>query len=104
MAGTAIRCGDLVVVSLAAANRDPAAYDAPDEFRLDRPNARTHVAFAQGPHACLGAQLARMETRAALDAVLDLLPDVELVEPPVPAGVIFRKPFAVRARWSVLDH
>ncbi|MCB0997787.1 MAG: cytochrome P450 [Acidimicrobiales bacterium] len=104
LAGTAIRCGDLVVVSLAAANRDPAAYDAPDEFRLDRPNARTHVAFAQGPHACLGAQLARMETRAALDAVLDLLPDVELVEPPVPAGVIFRKPFAVRARWSVLDH
>lgn len=101
LAGASIHRGDFVVVSLAAANRDPTAYEAPDEFRLDRHNARTHVAFAQGPHACLGAQLARMETRAALDAVLDLLPDVTLVEPPVTAGVIFRKPVAVHARWSV---
>jgi cytochrome P450 len=101
LAGASIRRGDLVIVSLAAANRDPAAYDEPDEFRLDRANGRSHVTFAQGPHACLGAQLARMETRAALDAVLDLLPDVELVEPPVTAGVIFRKPVAVHAHWSV---
>lgn len=98
-----MRCGDLVIVSLAAANRDPAVFESPDEFRLDRANGRSHVAFAQGPHACLGAQLARMETRAALDAVFDLLPDVELVEPPVTAGVIFRKPVAVHARWSVVD-
>jgi cytochrome P450 len=101
LAGASIREGDFVVVSLAAANRDPTVYEAPDEFRLDRPNARSHVAFAQGPHACLGAQLARMETRAALDAVLDGLPDIELVEPPTTAGVIFRKPVSVHARWSV---
>lgn len=100
LAGARVRAGDLVVVSLAAANRDPAVYDEPDEFRLDRQNGRTHVAFAQGPHACLGAQLARMETRAALDAVLDLLPGIELVDQPVTAGVVFRKPVALHARWS----
>ncbi|MFN8021155.1 MAG: cytochrome P450 [Acidimicrobiales bacterium] len=100
LGGARVRTGDFVVISLAAANRDPAVYDQPDEFRLDRGNGRTHVAFAQGPHACLGAQLARMEARAALDAVLDLLPGVELIEPPVTSGVIFRKPVSVHARWS----
>lgn len=100
VAGAHIGAGDLVVVSLAAANRDPAVYDDPDAFRLDRANARTHVAFAQGPHACLGAQLARMETRAAIDAVLDQLPGLELVEPSTVAGTIFRKPVALRVRWS----
>ncbi len=98
--GAHVGAGDLVVVSLAAANRDPVVYDEPDEFRLDRANARTHVAFAQGPHACLGAQLARIETRAAVDAVIDLLPDVHLVETSRVAGVIFRKPIELRVRWS----
>jgi cytochrome P450 len=98
--GQLVRHGDLVVVSLAAANRDPAAYPDPDRFDVRRSNARTHVAFAQGPHACIGAQLARMETRAALNAVLDQLPGIELAEPVDTRGVVFRKPLAVRARWS----
>jgi len=89
-----------VAVSLAGANRDPAVYDSPDEFRLDREHLRTHVAFAQGPHACIGAQLARLETRAAIEAVLDGLHDLELVEPSEVAGTIFRKPVALRVRWS----
>ena len=98
--GARIVAGDLVVVSLAAANRDPAVYERPDEFLIDRANARTHVAFAQGPHACLGAQLARMETRAALDAVLDQLHDLHLVVPSEVVGTIFRKPVTLRVRWS----
>jgi cytochrome P450 len=98
--GARIAAGDLVVVSLAAANRDPAVFDAPDEFRLDRPNGRGHVAFAQGPHACLGAQLARMETRAALEAVLDGLPALELAASSDVVGTIFRKPAALHVRWS----
>ncbi len=102
LGGVRIAAGDLVIVSLAAANRDPAVYDDPDAFRLDRADARTHVTFAQGPHACIGAQLARIEARAALDAVLDLLPGIELVEPPVTAGVVFRKPVAVQSRWSAV--
>ena len=101
LAGAHVRAGDLVVVSLAAANRDPAVYDDPDAFRLDRANARTHVAFAQGPHACLGAQLARMETRAAIDAVLDQLHDLELVEPSAVAG--HDLPQAGRAARALVD-
>jgi cytochrome P450 len=99
VAGKTIRRGDLVVVSLAAANRDPAVYADPDRYDVRRTNARTHLAFAQGPHACIGAQLARMETRAALDAVLDLLPDVRLVEPVDTSGLVFRKPRRVSVRW-----
>jgi len=94
-----IEKGGLVIVSLAAANRDPAAFPDPDALLLDRPNVRSHLTFAQGPHACIGAQLARLEARAALQAVLDLLPGIELIEPPTTTGVVFRKPLAVRARW-----
>ena len=99
VAGQHVRSGDLVIVSLAAANRDPAVYAMPDRFDLSRANARTHLAFAHGPHACIGAQLARMETRAALIAVLDLLPGIELAEPVEVQGLVFRKPQAVHARW-----
>lgn len=99
VAGQHVRAGDLVVVSLAAANRDPSVYALPDRFDVARANARSHLAFAQGPHACIGAQLARMETRAAVLAVLDLLPGAELVEPVEIQGLVFRKAQAVSVRW-----
>ncbi len=101
--GASIRERDLVIVSLAAANRDPQHFPDPDRFNLRRLNARSHVTFAQGPHACIGAQLARLETRAALNAVLDSLPDIELVGPVDTTGVIFRKPVALNATWAVTD-
>ena len=73
--GTAeIRRGDLVTVSIAGANRDPAVFADPDRFDLHRANARQHWSFAVGPHFCVGAQLARAEARAALDALLEQLP------------------------------
>ncbi len=97
--GASIRERDLVIVSLAAANRDPQHFPDPDRFDLRRANNRGHVTFAQGPHACIGAQLARLETRAALNAVLDLLPGIELVGPVETTGVIFRKPVALNATW-----
>ena len=78
LGGARIARGDLVIVSLTAANRDPAAYPDPDTFAIARLDARTHVAFAQGPHACVGLHLARLETLAALDAVLDGWPDLRL--------------------------
>ncbi len=99
LAGAEIRRGDLVIVSLAGANRDPAAFTDPDRFDLARSSARTHVAFAHGPHACIAAQLARLQTRAAVHAVIDLLPDVELVGEVTVAGVIFRKPVELRVTW-----
>jgi len=99
LAGAQIHERDLVIVSLAAANRDPAHYPDPDRFDVRRHNSRSHVAFAQGPHACIGAQLARLEARAAIRAVLDLLPAVELAAPVQTTGVIFRKPVALHVRW-----
>ena len=65
LGGATIRRGDLVIVSLTAANRDPATFPDPDRFDIARPNARSHLAFAQGPHACVGLHLARLETLSA---------------------------------------
>ena len=71
LGGVAIPTGVKVAFSLASANRDERSYDAPDEFRLDRPSARDHLAFGGGPHVCPGASLARLEGRVALDVFLD---------------------------------
>ncbi|BCI92350.1 hypothetical protein NIIDMKKI_75560 [Mycobacterium kansasii] len=54
-----------------AANRDPAHFDAPDEFRLDRPISKGHMSFGKGIHFCLGAPLARLETATVLRMLLD---------------------------------
>ena len=85
--------GDLVSISLLAANRDPDLFEDPDRFDIGRANARQHVTFVQGPHGCLGLHLTRMETVAAINAVLDTYPDVRLVPDAstAPAGFIFRK-------------
>lgn len=97
-----IQAGDLVRVSLLAANRDPSHYPDPDRFDLQRSNAGDHLAFVQGPHACIGAHLARVETRAALAAVFDLLPDltVDSEATAAPTGLIFRKPEQLTVTWS----
>lgn len=100
VAGQAIAAGDLVVVSLAAANRDPDVFADPDRFDVRRPNARAHLAFAQGPHVCLGATLARLQARAAVAAVLELLSGVRLLTPTSAAGVVFRKPLALDVGWE----
>jgi cytochrome P450 len=101
LGGADIPKGDLVVVSLTAANRDPATFDSPDTFDPSRPNARAHLAFAQGPHACVGLHLARLETQSAVGAALDGWPGLRLdagVTPPT--GVVFRKPRKLPVRWD----
>lgn len=105
LGGASIARGDLVTVSLAGANRDPEVFEDPDRFDMLRGNAPLHISFVPGPHACLGMHLARLETIAAVEAVLDLLPDAELdpSRSSAPAGLVFRKPPAVFARWSVND-
>lgn len=67
----AIPTGAKVAFGLASANRDGDAYDAPDEFRLDRPRPKDHLAFGGGPHVCPGAALARLEGRVALEVFLE---------------------------------
>jgi cytochrome P450 len=69
--GIDISAGCKVVFGVASANRDERFYQAPEEFRLDRPDPRQHVAFGGGPHVCPGASLARMEARIALQVFLD---------------------------------
>lgn len=69
--GVAIPAGVKVGFGIASANRDERIYSDPDEFRLDRENARDHVAFGGGPHVCPGASLARLEGRIALEVFLD---------------------------------
>ncbi|MCR6485584.1 cytochrome P450 [Amycolatopsis sp. OK19-0408] len=99
LAGASIARGDLVTVSLTAANRDPAVFEDPDVFDPGRPNLRKQLAFAHGPHFCLGADLARLETRIAVETVLDRLPGITLAEPAAVSGLVFRKPGGVHARW-----
>ena len=101
VAGEAVGRGDLVVVSLAGANRDPEIFDDPDVFDVHRVNARRHLAFAQGPHTCIGLHLARLEARCAVQEVLTL--DGLALDPArstAPTGLVFRKPAAVWATWS----
>jgi cytochrome P450 len=98
--GARVRRGDLVRVSITAANRDPAVFAKPDEFDLRRP--RRHLAFAHGPHVCLGVHLARLEARVALGTLLRRLPRLRL-DPAHPAevtGLVFRKPRTLMVRFD----
>lgn len=81
IAGVRIGRGEPVVAVLAAANRDPRAFTEPD--RLDVTATRTgHLGFAHGPHFCLAAPLARVQTHVALGALLRRYPDLAAVDQP----------------------
>jgi len=63
-----------------AANRDPRRFEAPDEFRIGRPNGKEHIAFGRGNHACPGGPLARVESKVSLERMLDRMRDIRLSE------------------------
>jgi len=73
-----VPAGTTVMVSPGAANRDPARFDEPHEFRLDRKNVREHIAFSRGVHSCPGAPLARVEGRVSLERILDRMADITI--------------------------
>jgi cytochrome P450 len=77
--GVTLPAGDRVTILLAAANRDPAAFDRPDRFDLTRTDNR-HLAFSSGPHFCLGAALARLEGQIALSSLVTRFPDLALAD------------------------
>ncbi|RTL67773.1 MAG: cytochrome P450 [Pseudonocardiaceae bacterium] len=79
--GATVRTGEKVVLWFGAANRDERVFDAPDEFRLDRTPNR-HLGFGVGPHFCLGAHLARMETRVFYEQVLARGIDIDVLGEP----------------------
>ncbi len=80
VAGVDIAAGTPVMLLNGAANRDPRLFECPDEFRIDRPNAKIHLAFGRGPHACPGGPLARVEGRVSVERILERMRDIRLSE------------------------
>lgn len=101
--GVTLRRGDMVYVSLGAANRDPAVFADPERFLIDRPEAGPNpLSFGGGAHYCLGARLARIELETALGALLRRLPGLRLVELERPcwrAGLTIRGVESLAAAW-----
>ncbi|MCX6412102.1 MAG: cytochrome P450 [Actinobacteria bacterium] len=101
LAGVAIPRGDLVILSMASANRDEALFADPDRFDPRRANAKLHTTFATGPHVCLGMHLARLEAREAITGLARRLPELQAdaTRPSQPQGLVFRKPPSIWATW-----
>jgi biflaviolin synthase len=102
LGGVTIHQGEAVHSSYLAANRDPAVFEHPDELDFDRqPNP--HVAFGHGPHYCVGATFARMETQTMLRTLLTRLPSLRLAVPasevPWRVGELIRGPHALSVTW-----
>lgn len=83
--GTHIPSGSKVLLMYAAANRDPEHFPNPDQLDISRKNAKRHLAFASGPHACIGAMLARKEIHVAIRQILRRLDNIALKDdhPPI---------------------
>lgn len=75
-----VPAGTIVTVALTAASNDPAHFENPAEFDIDRPHLRDHMGFSRGPHACLGAPLGRMESRIAIEKLLERTSDIRISE------------------------
>ena len=100
--GATIGRGELVRVSIAGANRDPEVFAQPDRFDVGRGNARRHLAFAHGPHACIAMHLARLEANTAVARLLSRLPALRLdpAGSAAPRGLVFRKPPELWVLWT----
>ncbi len=101
--GVEIAAGTKIDVVQGSANRDPARFSDPDRFDISRPPAR-HLAFATGPHVCIGQHLARLEMARSLNALLDRLPNLRLdpaFPPPRVIGFNSRAPQAVHVLFDL---
>ena len=101
LAGVEIAKGQVVCAYVASANHDEKRYDNPDAFDIHR-TPTPHVAFGSGPHTCLGMHLSRLETRIALDVILERTPglrlDPERPRPRIQGSLAFRSPDAISVR------
>ncbi len=101
--GQTLRRGDAGSLALASAHRDETVYPCPAHYDLDRPALR-HLGFGQGVHYCLGAPLARLEARIALEVLLDRLPTLQQVEAPTAlrwqTNPILRGPRQLLLHWQ----
>lgn len=96
VAGRLVKTGDLVILYLAGANRDPEVFDDPHRFDITRHNAGRHLSFSGGRHFCLGAALARAEGEVGLRTFFERYPDARL------AGTGSRRDTRVLRGWSTL--
>lgn len=80
VAGVAIPAGGIVTINIGGANHDARHFADPDNFDIDRPGVRDHISFSRGSHACIGAPLARMEVRVALEQFLARTSAIRLSE------------------------
>jgi cytochrome P450 family 150 subfamily A5 len=80
VAGVDLPAGTTMMVCNGAANRDPRRFPEPNEFLVDRANARQHLAFGHGIHTCPGAPLARAEARVSVERLLDRMDDITISE------------------------
>ena len=96
VADTQVTRGELVIIFLAGANRDPKVFDDPHRFDIERDNAGRHLSFSGGRHFCLGAALARAEGEVGLRTFFERYPDARL------AGAGSRRDTRVLRGWSTL--
>ena len=96
VAGRSIAAGELVILYLAGANRDPEVFEDPHRFDVTRENAGKHLSFSGGRHFCLGAALARAEGEVGLRTFFERYPDAQL------AGDGSRRDTRVLRGWSTL--
>ncbi len=102
--GVFVPAGSTIAVNIGSANHDEKYWEHPEEFDIFRP-PRQHLAFAWGPHMCLGLHLARMETRVVLTQLLDRLPGLRFDperEPGAITGMVFRAPQALHVTWDAV--
>ncbi|MHB8463266.1 MAG: cytochrome P450 [Acidimicrobiales bacterium] len=106
LSGVPIPAGSTVTPMLGAANRDPSVFADPDRFDIFR-DPHQHISFGHGVHVCLGMHLARMETRVAIDRLLDRLPNLRLDVERAQRddahihGEVFRSATALPVVWDV---
>jgi cytochrome P450 len=101
--GVTVKAGQRVQLLYASANRDESVFENPHEFRGDRPNAKDHLSFSTGVHYCIGAPLARLEGRVALQHLFRRLPNLRIDrEKPIryEPHYFLRGPKELHLRWD----
>ena len=105
LGGCSIPSGSALLVMTSSANRDESRFTDANAFDPDRPSIR-HLGFGAGPHQCLGLNLARIELRIGLDAMLDRFPNLRLdpaFPPPEIGGFGFRGPSELRVLFDAVQ-
>ncbi len=106
--GMDVPAGTTLMVCPGAVNRDPAKFEHPHEFDLNRKNVREHIAFGRGVHSCPGGPLARVEGRVSIERILDRMADIAIDEqlhgPPGDRSYTYEPTFILRGLTESEHH